>query len=235
MRPASSWSWPSVGEICSTEDTSSASGSEPYFSTLASVLACRLGEVARDHGAAAEDRRARRTAPRLHEAVEHDRELVLRRRFCASWPVDLGELRWRRRGEVSVDLPAHAVLGEAGRALPISVPSTAAGSSRYFSEPSVCAGDDLLLRVGEAALARALRRGSRARRTGPGRRRRSSPTGSAGLAGRGRARGARAGAGRRARRRSTASALGEAAACGTRAPLAEVDGDALAEALGGRD
>ena len=39
IRPAVSWSWPSVGEICSTDDTCSDTGSEPYFSTLASALA----------------------------------------------------------------------------------------------------------------------------------------------------------------------------------------------------
>ena len=55
--PACSWSPPRVAETLLTSETSKASGSAPYFKTLASSVARLLVEVAGDLGPAAGDRR----------------------------------------------------------------------------------------------------------------------------------------------------------------------------------
>ena len=134
--PALSCSPPRVAETLETSDTSKASGSAPYLSTLARSVALLWVKLPEICGLAARDRRAdRRGRDRL--AVEHDGEPVLRarpagraRRVAFSNAVPPSELKVR--------LTTHSMPFCGMPALaPVSwLPWIRVGPSRYFSVPS---------------------------------------------------------------------------------------------------
>ena len=114
MMPARSCSPPRVAETLLTSETSKASGSAPYFSTLASSVAdcwVKLPEIC---GPAARDGRAdRRRGDRL--AVQHDREPVLRVGPAGEISrVAFSKARRTVGVELQVDDPADVVLRDSG-------------------------------------------------------------------------------------------------------------------------
>ena len=78
--PAVSWSLPSVGDTFWVVSSFSWTGSAPYWRSVARSYASELAEVAGDLHVAGEARLLERGRG-LHDAVEHDRDLVLRRRL----------------------------------------------------------------------------------------------------------------------------------------------------------